>query len=398
MKKKLILLLSMLLVLGSFSTGYAADDSVITEKVITLEQVRGLAYENSRDLKKYEISVDKAKYQQDQAEDNNNDTLNSYNSLATYYSQLSAELSNETDAAKQAEIKAEMQQIETQMESQYDKIKSSSNSIEDSENNYDDSVKEEENYRKQLEFIVEELYTTILNQEDSLLTLNKEYEIKQYLLNVERKKLELGRSSQLAVDKLSIEITNLKKSIIEQTNQIKTKKGQLNDMMGRGYDDEIKLAPFEVSGTVEIPDNKQLLSSATQSYDTLSQLNRDINDLEDDEDDETDYYKSLLLRQDIKTKELQLEDEKIKLNETINNLITDLKSKQADYQLSLTNYRNAQRSYEWDKKRFELGQISKLALTESELNYLNMKDKKESGGYALYLAQRTLKLAEAGIF
>ena len=379
--KKFILLLSMLLALSASSVGYAAEENDSTENnVITLEQSKALAYENSRSLKKYEISKDKAKYQKQQAEYEYSNLLNDYNNLGE-------SLDPESDT----------ESIWNQLESQYEKVKASSGSIDDAENNYNDSVKEEKNYRTQLVYIIEELYTTILNQEESLLALNKEYEIKQYLLNIERQKLALGSSNLLTVNELAVEVNSVNKSIIEQTNQIKTKKGQLNDMMGRGYDDELELVPVEVSAAVKLPEYDQLLSSATYAYNLLSQLKRDINDLEDDLDDQDDYYQFLILRQEIKEKELQLEDEKKNLNDTINNLIADVKSKQEDYQISLTNYQNAQRAYDWNKKRFELGQISKLALMESEQNYLNLKNKKVSAGNALFLAQRTLQLAEEGI-
>ena len=68
MNKKLILILSILLALGSFSTSYAAEEPTATETIITLEEAKAKAYDNSRSLKKYEISVDKAKYQKQQTE------------------------------------------------------------------------------------------------------------------------------------------------------------------------------------------------------------------------------------------------------------------------------------------------------------------------------------------
>ncbi|MBO8137716.1 MAG: TolC family protein [Desulfotomaculum sp.] len=390
MSKRLILILAMLFVLGSSVTSYAAEEAVADANVITLEQAKSLVKENSRNLRKYEINVDKAKYKQRQIEDQYNDMIDMYNSLSAA---LSAELEKPDSEKDQAKI----QQLESQMEAQYDKIKSSSDSSEDAENSYDDAVKEEENYRKQIDYIVEELYTTILKQEDTLFILNKELELKQHLLNVERKKLGLGSSSQSKVDELVANVTELNKKIIAQTNEIKTNKGQLNDMMGRDYNDELNLAPFEVSTSIEIPEFEQLLSSASTSYDRLYQLKRDINKLDDDLDKNNDYYEYLLLRLEIKEKELELADEQSKLNETINRLLTDAKSKQEDYQLALINYRNAQRSYQWDKKRYELGQISKLALMESELNYLNMKSAKDSAGYALFLTKRSIELAEIGI-
>lgn len=60
-------------------------------------------------------------------------------------------------------------------------------------------------------------------------------------------------------------------------------------------------------------------------------------------------------------------------------------------------YDNEKRSYERDQKRFALGQLAKLDLTQSELSYLRMKDRIISSGYNLYLANQALKLAEVGV-
>lgn len=402
MRKRLILLLSMLLVLGSFTTGFAAENQTDKpDNIITLEQVKRLVKENSRSLKKYEIAVDKAKYQQQQADDEEDDLYLRYNSLSNQYGSLSEQYNQLLESGKTAEaeaIRVQMEQVERDMESQYDKIDSSSNSIKNAEDNYDDAVKEQENYWKQLDYIVEELYINILNQEESLRSLQKEYELKKYLLTIERKKLDLGRTSQTNVDKISTDVTNLNKQLTEQTNTIRLKKGQLNDMMGKGYDDPLKMTSIEVSVNVIFPEYQALLSSATQGYDLLWQLRREIDDLEDENDDEDDYYTSRLLDLGIQEKELQLADEKNKLNELVSNVITDLKAKQDNYKIALADYAQAQKKYDWDKKRFELGQISKTTLLQSELNYINTGNKKAGAKHDLYLAQRSVELAKDGIF
>ena len=380
--KRLILLLAVLIAWGNIPAGYAAEtETAPVVPTITLEQARSLVMENSRVLKKHEINVNKTKYQERQAEYQLDEAIDRYNSIG---GSLGDDYSDS---------------ILDQLDSQADKVESASDSIDDAENNYDDAVKEKNNYQKQLGYIVEELYTTILNQEAVLAKLNKEYELKQYLLGIERKKLGLGSSSQFNVDEIAAAVTQLNKSIIEQNNSIKTRKGQLNDMMGRGYDEELRLAPFEVpvAFSLEIPEYERLLSDATYSYVRLSQLKRELNDLDDDYDDEDDYYKSLVLNQDMKIKELELIDEKYNLTEMINSLLANVKTKQEDYQLALTNYRNAQRSYEWAQKRYGLGQISKVALLESELSYLNMQNQRMTAGYSLYLSQSSLKLAAQGI-
>ncbi|GAB6181827.1 hypothetical protein JCM14036_31460 [Desulfotomaculum defluvii] len=364
MNKQRVLFLALFLVLVSFSTGYAAEPTTTQINVITLEQAKSLVKENSRSLKKYQINVDKAKYQEQQANYDYYDAIDKYNG------------------------------------EDYSKIESASDNIDNAENNYDDAIKDEENYLKQIDYLVEEIYTSLLNQEETMLLLKKEYELRQNQLNVERQKLALGTSSQYEVDELSASLNTLNKKIIDQTNSIQTNKGQFNDMMGRSYNDELQIAPFEVSTTVELPEYETLLSNVTSSYDLLSRLKRDLKDMEDEldyDEDDFDYYEYLVLRQEIKSKELELADEKNNLNEIVNNLLADLTSKQQDYQLASTNCLNAQKSYDWAKKRYELGQLAKLDLLESELNFLNAKNQRISAGNALYLSQGKIRLAAEGI-
>ncbi|HBV97828.1 MAG: hypothetical protein JL50_02695 [Peptococcaceae bacterium BICA1-7] len=398
MSKKIVVLLIMLLVLGSFTVCYAAEESPVDENVITLEQARKLAKENSRSLKKYDIDVDKAQYQLYKAEQDSSNASSDLNAKYRQYQaledQYAALLPGDPGLA---EISAKMSALEEQMSSQYDKVESSGDTVDDAEYDHDDSIEAEENYRKQLDYIVEELYTAILNQENSLQALNSEYELNKQLLGMETRKLGLGGSSQLKVSQMELDLVNLNKSILEMENQIKSRKGQLNDIMGREYGIELKLAPFEVKIAEDIPAQEQLYSSALQEYDAIKEIKREIDRNEDEVDDEDDYYTKQLLKIGIKEKELQLEDEKVNLNKTIADLIADTRTKLEEYKISLKDFENAKKYYEWDKKRFEMGIISKMALQESELNYVNLKNKKDSSGFSLYLAQSYLKLAGAGI-
>lgn len=405
MKGKIIFLLTMFIVLIGLSNVYAAEDVTedVQEDVITLGQAVKLANENSRSLTKYEISKQKAKYQLDDKQDQYNQINYEQDSNMYKYNSLSQKLQDELGKDEPdnfiiEQYKKEMEELSKRIDDQFDALESISINKRDAEDNYNDAIVAEENYQKQLEFIVEKLYTTILIQEESLLTLNKEYALKLNLLNIEKAKLQLGRSSQLNVDQLSRDATEFKKKIIESNSLIKNLKGELNDMMGREYDEELSLVPFEIEENVEIPEYDELLSKATRNYYEISVIRRDINNTKDDLDyiNDSDYQYDVM-KLEIKEKELRFEDEQYKLKEAINNLITEVESKQEEYQLSLIDYKNAQKKYDWDKKRFELGQISKMDLMQSELNCLNAKDKNVSAGYDFYLAYRSLQLAEIGI-
>lgn len=59
-KRKLVTILTLLFVLSCFSTVSASENEV---EVVTLEQAKELAKQNCRNLTKYEINTEQAKYQ-----------------------------------------------------------------------------------------------------------------------------------------------------------------------------------------------------------------------------------------------------------------------------------------------------------------------------------------------
>ncbi|HAG07469.1 MAG: Putative outer efflux protein [Clostridia bacterium 62_21] len=393
MRQILVLVLTILFMAGGLSVCHAADD------VITLEQAKELAGKNSRNLRMFEINREKAKYQLYEAEDQYDDAYYEYYCLVNKLERLQEKLNQE--GLSQEEIN----EIQAEMESVWDEIGKQSSTLEslldkkrDAESRYDDAVIDEENFKKQLDYAVEKLYTTILKEEHNSIVLDRERELKQSLLNVEQAKLGLGRSTRLKVVELSTEVLNLSKEIDRLDGSIKAHKGELNDLMGRDYDAVLTLVPFEVPETVEVPEYQTLLSRATQEYDRIYKLKRDIEQREDDLDEiGDDGYEDELLELEIEELRLGLKDEKYKLINTINNLLLNVETKQKDYRLALLNYENAKQNYEWDKQRFEMGKISKLDLMESELNYLRSENEKLSAAYDLYLAKRSLELAQEGI-
>lgn len=400
MRVKLTLLIAALIILGCLSNAYAAED------VVTLEQARKLAQEHSRSMTRQEINTLKAKYQMynvdeqySNAQNDSESLLNRYNRLGEEYMALLAQSDGDDETiARLNEIEVEMKSIWQSIENQADLLDSASSKKTSAEDNYQDSIKAEANYQQRLAYTVEELYTTVLIREDNLIILNKELDLQQSLLNMEKSRLQLGRTSQLKVDQLALEYQKLQREIVEQKILINNLKGKLNDLMGKKYASDLKLAHFEIQTEVDIADFDNLLDRATREYNTISGLQRDIRKMKDDLDDSKySYYENQILKLEIKEQEIQLEDEKYKLLEAINNLISNTESRQEEYQMSLINYDNEKKSYERDQKRFALGQLAKLDLAQSELSYLMMKDKIISSGYNLYLANQALKLAEAGV-
>ncbi|KJS13209.1 MAG: hypothetical protein VR67_05385 [Peptococcaceae bacterium BRH_c8a] len=409
----ILVLLVTLNALGGINRADAEGNAAVEDaavNVVTLEQAVELTVKNSRTMTRYEINKEKARYQLYQAQDRYNETnyeSNSlwykYDSLSNEYSALEKEL-NETEGdtseilVRMNEIQEEIRQIEDEMDRQSEQMDSTVDQKKDAEDKYDDTVAAEDNYEKQLVYIVAQVYTTILNQAGNLQALYIEQELKQSRLEIENKKLQLGRTSQAAVDSLAMEVRQLDRESIELGKLINTQKGNLNDMMGREYEDELTLAHFEVQESIELPNIDALKSKTARDYDALAALQRDLDKKKDDLDSvsESDYEHDIL-ELEIKEMKLQLAEERLALNERVNNLITDVQARQEDYQVSQINYAYAQQSYEWDEIRYRMGRLSRLDLLQSVLNCQNAKDKSVSAGYSFYLLCRALELAEDGI-
>ncbi|KJS20219.1 MAG: hypothetical protein VR72_15385 [Clostridiaceae bacterium BRH_c20a] len=378
-----------------------ASAAFSAEEVLTLEEAKEMA-RGSRGLMQSELDAEKAKFEYYQAQKNYDDVKTpSYYNLLPYYFYLNEQKDQGINVDEQLKnVEKQISDAKGKLDAEADKAASARDTMESREIAYEDSKASKEKSEKQLDYQVEQMYTSILVQEDKMISMHKELDYKYNLLNIERKKLKLGNSTQEKVDKLAVDTSNFNKSIVEANNSLKNLKGKLNDLLGRDYDVGLKLVPFSVNEVVVIPVYNNLLPLATQNYDKLSQLEKNIEERKKDLDDDAvkdTAYQSDLIKIEIKKLELQIEDEKIKLKETINNLITDMNIKQKNYQLAKIDWENTQKNYERSQKRFGLGLISKLELLQSELDYLAGKNKYMSIGYDFSLAQNNLELVKQGI-
>jgi len=389
------------------SSAYAADP-------LTLDEAKYLAIQNSREMSKSKISTDSARYKFYQAEKEyeDSDYPSSWDSYAGIVADLTLlynykatldPMEDATEIAKtNSEINLKERAADQALDQYYADLKqrdSIRKQMEDAEDTYEDAKLSQEKFEEELKYNIEQIYTDILLQENKISTLQKDMEYKKLLLEIEKKRLGLGVSSQETVGRFEEDYTNADHSLIEAKNSLKNIKGNLNDMMGRDYDEEISLKPIQTDLFKEIPTYDQILSKVLKESTKLSQIQRDIekkeNDLEDDLSDYTNDYKPYqedLVRLEIKEMELQLQDEKYRLKQSINNLLASLDTKQKKYQLSQIETNNAKRQYDWDKKRYEIGQISKNELTQSELAYLNAKQGFLVTEFDLFLTKRSIDL------
>lgn len=401
MRLMLVFTLAGLIMLNGSAHAHATDEAPL----FTLEQSVKLAYENSRSLKKHELNVQKTKYQFYDARDQYDQAgyaadaqLNRYFNLSSQYSGLQQQY-NEGDGSVLARMNGIAQEMDVLWRDIERRIETNEllwNRKQDAEDRHQDALAAEEQYKTQLKYLVEELYTSILIQERSLLALNKEYELRRVLLDIEKTKLQFGRSTRLSVNQLSIFVSELSKDITELETLVRNSKGKLNDLLGRKYAEELRLTAFEIGENVEIPEYDVLLAAAARGYSGFSSLRREIEKAEANLSSASGYQYSIL-KLELEERKLQLQDEEYKLMEKVSDLINRTKSKQEEYRLLQIAYKNAKDNYEWDLKRFEMGRISRVDLIRSELTYSNATNRYLSAGYSYHLACRSLELAAEGI-
>jgi len=234
-----------------------------------------LAIQNSREMSKSKISTDSARYKFYQAEKEyeDSDYPSSWDSYAGIVADLTLlynykatldPMEDATEIAKtNSEINLKERAADQALDQYYADLKqrdSIRKQMEDAEDTYEDAKLSQEKFEEELKYNIEQIYTDILLQENKISTLQKDMEYKKLLLEIEKKRLGLGVSSQETVGRFEEDYTNADHSLIEAKNSLKNIKGNLNDMMGRDYDEEISLKPIQTDLFKEIPTYDQILS------------------------------------------------------------------------------------------------------------------------------------------
>lgn len=376
----------------------------IQAEVITLDQAKALANENSRSLARYQLNVKKAAYQINQAQWENTVQNNLFDSLMHQYQSVKdqiAALQGAEDDDDNSQLISQLQQqltaLSKEMDSQLKGSSTAYKTLQNSEENYEDIKINADNYEKQLDYEVEKLYIAILNEQNNLETTLLQKQAAELELEMVKTRYNLGSATQNDVYEKSKGLTDLNSSMTSSRQKINSSQGALNDIMGKDYAAELELVPFAPAPSLNIPEYMELLGRASTGYQALKKAQQAIGDAEDELKNTDDIFERLILTLEIKQKEMDLADQKLQLNQSVENLINDVVSKQEAYEAAKLSCQKAQQKFAWDQKRFELGQLSEQSLLNSEISYAGAKSKQESAGYALVLAEHSLELAKKGI-
>lgn len=402
---KTILLLFLLSIIMLPVQASAAESTIID-----IQSARAMAIKNSRSMKNKILALDKKIVEENQKEDayygSDLDGLyrHKLDRLKTLQQQLEDLISDGADpaliTAKQGEISAYEASINTL------KLKMNAGSVEYNKDKYEDSKYATEDaerakadYEEQLSYQVEQKYSSILQLEAQLELLIKNYELQCKRLEIERIKKELGMSTGSDIEKLAVDVSTLGNILQQSENTLKVAKWQLNDILGRSYDMELKLTQYTIPILTKEPTYEELLDKILKNNANISQMKRNIGIGTDRlyAEYNKDSNTQQLAKYNIQGQELALIDEEMKMKTKVTNMIADLKSKKETYQNAQLSYATAKNLFEWDKHKYELGLISKIQKDLSELNFVEAENKLYKAGHDCYLAQRVIEMAEKGI-
>lgn len=404
----------------------AADEVSKDEQYIyTLAEVKELALKNSRTIKNInEIyrQVESQKYIASNDYDRTKygswyGASNNVISLAGSISQKKAELQQieintgynpddggATPPPEWLKVKMELTSLESQVglasgseAGAEGSTKALKKVLEKSKDAVADTKRAKEDTIKQVELTVEQLYTAILAMEDQVELLKRNCQYYDKLIKIEETKRELGLSSEVDLNKVYTQDKDINNKYTQLQDSLKLSKMQLNDIMGRPLEYNLKLTPFIVGPVTPHGEVNELTEKALENTATIGQQQRDINDMKDDLDDLSDSNEEEVQKAQINQAKLNLEKTKVDITNGIKSLMADLEAKEKDYRLKHSEFAIAKQNYEHDKVRYGLGTISQIQYQTSELTYQEKLNAYTKASYDYFINRQKLKLASEGI-
>lgn len=335
------------------------------EGELTLAQAKDLAQKYSITVQQYQLNVDKADKAKRDADD--------------YYSKVVANYFTEAQ--------------ETMVVNAREGYRAALNA-------YSDTKTLNENIKTGLDYDVEALYLTIINAENELRLMEIDLRVQADLLKIERFKLELGMSTENKVKQLGLALDALHSSYNSANIQAKNYKATMNRFIGRDADSTLKLnKDVELYLNKEVGSIDETYKKVIDKYLAIKQYERTISEKEKDKDwyGSNQSEKIENLNNTIKEAAIAKENTEKALKQSVVNIYDKISLFQRNISITKSNLGVAQKNYEFDLQKFQLGMISPIELKSSEKALEVAKKNFNKAEYDYYLALRELELAEKGI-
>lgn len=397
--KSLNIILCAVLMLVFLSVNVYATETV---NEIDLDSAKELALKNSREMKNYFLAQEKARYTEYIAKDDYEEAAYSgYYSLLNEYLILQQQLAagDLSVAARIAALEKEMDKARASSDSNLINAANLLDKYQAAQASYDDKIRAAQDFEKELSYKVEQIYSGILQLENQIDLLELTYQQKITELNYERIKKEIGVSNT-DIDELAVEASAVSSSIKYWQDKLLVTKREFNDLLGREPNEPLQLVEYNVTINYGIPSYDYLLSELVNNYAVLTQLQRDIGKDKGDLADINVTGNSntqRLIEIGIEEKKSALKAETLKLSNAVTDLIAEINSKQEAYRLAEIAMKSAQKYYEKEQKKYEIGQISKMQYMSASIKYKEAINSYRLSGYGYSLARVSIELAQQGI-
>lgn len=268
-----------------------------------------------------------------------------------------------------------------------------------------DTQRAREDLLKKIAYMAEKQYIDAVNLQRAIQIKEKKYQQMLRQLNALRLQENLGMVTDEAVAQTEVVVANLGMEIQYDKDKLKAKIKEMNDMMGWDLNTGFKLLDFEVANPKAVTAvvahvTEECLKNAAN----LSQLQRDLQDMQDDlvdmvhkDRNDRDSNKEKIQEAIIESQKIKIADAEQAVRNAVELLVAGLRSSIEAYNNAEISYITAEKTYNWNKVKYELGLISLIEYEKAETVYLDALNAKTNSAYNYFVANHAVELAKKGI-
>ena len=358
---KMIVTILIMLFMQTGSIAYASDSNVLI-----LNQAVDLALLYHPEIKKFKTDLELARV-------NKNNAENAYETARANYTQNLNVLRNAVENA----------------ETGYDLARYV----------YEDGQISLEKLNIKIVFNMEKDYLTLLNLNNIIRSVEKNYSIQKQTANIEELKKDLGLSTLYLVDQQREKIYSIDRQLQDLYNTRQTLSWQINRNVGRDINSPLVLAPVTFE-RVNYEENKQAsLAAASGESLAISQFNRTIEDKKIEADNKQITASDKLEKIELEIQQTTINKDNVEygMRVAVENAYTKMGNASKSLVDKNQSWEIARRNYENQQLQYQLGMTSKVNYDVMEINYQQKQSEYEQAVYDYYLAARAVKLLEQGV-
>lgn len=252
-----------------------------------------------------------------------------------------------------------------------------------------DLNKTKEDWDNEALAVTQLLVTKTVQVEKGVDLLTQKQALLERVCEIEEKKRALGLSTGTDFSEKRIAVSEGAKELQDAKDGLTLLKRQLNDLMGRGLDEELSITPPALTRTIEAAPaySEELLQAATEKNYKLKTIARDKQQAEQDAK-KTDRYDGQLAasRADVKLADVSAEEQKVTIANDLKSKLDAIQAAGVAYQNQRDTYSKAAVQWEQQQKSAKLGLVSAVELQALQLQFEQEEMQLSAAAYAYDLA------------